>query len=192
MEPQQLAAAARLSKGTIYNILSGRTQAPRYSTWQRICKVLQVDIATVLGAEQLDLIERDIQASGILGPLEQLLVAEIDRFDRKYVQQAGEIAVTSLLEVKLGMGRGPHEAFHRALRGKRSVAAVTQVVMDQLYEVPVALRLDAVRAALGALFDYGRMSGEGPDAEQTYALHQLRYRLWRGQKRRERRGTPSS
>jgi transcriptional regulator with XRE-family HTH domain len=182
--PQEVAAAARVHKGTLYAILRGTTQRPHYSTLRRLCKVLQVDIERFLQPEQLELLQEvaiTLQESGTLSELEELLVLEIRTFTGEQLAQAAEAALVALMETKVGIGCGPGISLHEEIRSaeRHSFTWIEELVSHQLNNLPRASRLAAVQAALGALVDLRIMRGSPLTAAQSARIHKLKARLWR-------------
>ncbi|MCA1791454.1 MAG: helix-turn-helix domain-containing protein, partial [Thioalkalivibrio sp.] len=123
LNPQALAAAARVHKGTLYHILQGKTRHPHHSTLRRICKILQLDLAELIGAEQLEIFGLQLERAGVLSELEELLLAEIRTFTGQQMQAAAEVAVLAMLKVKLGMGRGASTHIFDEIRGAETTLA---------------------------------------------------------------------
>jgi predicted transcriptional regulator len=182
--PQEVAAAARMHKGTLYAILSGKTQRPHYSTLRRLCKVLQVDIGRFLQPEQLELLDvvaTTLQERGTLSELGELLVLEIRSFTGEQLTQAAEAALVALMETKVGIGCGPGVGLHEEILSaeRHSFSWIEELVSRQLDDLPRASRLAAVQAAIGALVDLRIMRGASPSPAEYARIHRLRTRLWR-------------
>jgi transcriptional regulator with XRE-family HTH domain len=187
LTPQHVAAAARVHKGTLYKILSGVTRAPHHSTLRSLCKVLCLDIAELLGAEQLEMLGTDLENSGALSGMEQLLVLELQSFPKALRQQAVDVAVLALLEVKLGMGGGAGtRGRNPALR--RKTAGSVGLAVRHLRGIPNLAQPAAVRSALGALLDLRMIRGDPPTPELFGSMHRLRRVLWRGLEQAKRKG----
>jgi transcriptional regulator with XRE-family HTH domain len=188
LTPQEAAAAARVHKGTLYKILGGLTRNPHHSTLRRLCKVLQIDIAHLIGAEQLELLKGDAESSAMLSEIEKLLVLELRSFSREYLREATEIALRSLLDVKLGMGRGAGKIYsQRILPSRVSLRGAELLVVRQLREVPPLVRPAAVRSAMGALVDFRLIQGAQPSVELFRSINLLRHKLWLGVERPKRK-----
>jgi transcriptional regulator with XRE-family HTH domain len=178
---QEAAAAARLDKGTVYRLVTGQTKRPHYSTMRSLCKVLNVDIAEIWGAEQLQfaLFGLEMESRGLITDLEQLLVDEIRSFPEKEIEDAISIAILAVLEVRLGRGRGVGVTVYRGLRHLRRVSeSIEDAVTLELRQVPQEMQQAAVRAALGALIDLRLLAGKHPTRAAYSRIFYLRNRLW--------------
>jgi transcriptional regulator with XRE-family HTH domain len=178
LNPQQLAAAARVHKGTLYRLIAGRTAEPHHSTMRKICKILELDIAELVGSEQLDLLDQRIEKSPGALILESLLASEISKFPEDQRGEAAATCLFALLEVKLGAGRGAHPTYYEEVR-RADPAAYPSLVTSQLESIRPAFRLEAVRHALGALIDLSAALGDAPWLKVD-AVDGLRNRRWTG------------
>lgn len=186
LTPQQVAAAARIDKGTLSRILNGETLRPHLSTLRRICKVLQLDFATVAEVEQLELLVEVYEESGVLTEIESLLLAELRVVEPHDLHQAADLALWAMVDVKLGMGRGPGPCYF-GLSGKEPPKVVQEMVLRQVREIPAAVRPAAVRAALGALTDFRIFQSAAPARDAYRRITSLQRTLWAVLRNREQR-----
>jgi transcriptional regulator with XRE-family HTH domain len=194
ISPLEAAAAARISKGTLYRILEGRTKQPHLKTVRRLAKVLGLDVAELLGAEQLQLALAglEMESTGILSEMERLLVAELRSFPTAEIPFAAVLAALAILETTLGSRYGEFANTDNdvgTLRERVLALPIEELVRYELRKVPKELRPSAVRAALAALVDLRLLRGEPPTSAMYQSAFRVRYRLWRplGQSKRARK-----
>lgn len=193
LTPLELAAAARVHKGTLYKMLDGRTSHPHLSTLRRLCKVLQIDLYELLDREQLELITRGSTHES-LSEIEELLVAEIRTFPPSEQKEATEHALFAVLEVQLGMGRGAPARLYDELRSRRSPSPewLEGLLRQQLREVPRESRIPAVQAALGGLVDLRILRARSALSTVPSRCFRLKYRLSTPKEKPKRQVQPQS
>jgi transcriptional regulator with XRE-family HTH domain len=181
LSPQETAAAARVDKGTLYRILVGETRRPHRSTIRRLCKILQIDFVKLMGAEQLELLGNQLEETGMLSEIEELLVLEVLSFSGEGFERAFQLAVFALGEVKLGMGARISATCRDVLHSFRGADERTarQILLRQLRAIPRAERPAAVRNALGILIDLRIFRGSARQSPTYGPIHQLSSRLWK-------------
>ena len=177
---EEVAAAARVQKGTLYRILSGRTKQPHYSTLRRLCKVLQLDIASVLCSEQLEIIKSRFDSESPTTELEELLRAQVRSFPEAHRTAAIEAVVFALVCGDLESGHRPPPGFDALKQQIRAASAeAAEILMIQrLRDVPREVRPTTVQYALGFLVDLRLALGASPEAAMYRPMLQLRYRWW--------------
>ena len=184
LSPQEVAAAARIHKGTLYKLLVGKTKRPHHGTLRRLCKVLGVDIAELLGAEQLQLalFGRELERTGVLTELEELLVAEILSFSSEDAKLAVAAVVAAVRETKLGEGQGisngPRPYTVDEILTEIHSFTIEEAVENEMRQLSREMRLVATRTALGVLVDLKLLKGAAPSSELYRRITRLRYRVW--------------
>lgn len=170
LSPQEVAAAARIHKGTLYKILAGETENPHHSTLRRICKAVGIDFASVVGSEQLELLNQKADESGTARDLEGTLVKQLRRFTAPERALANHAAAARLADVQLAMVSGSKTRCYTSLRRLRrsSATAAEGMLVRQLRRIPPAARSAAVQAAVGILLDLHLLSG-APPCSETYS-----------------------
>lgn len=183
LTPQELAAAARLHKGTIYCILDGRTASPRPSTVRALAKVLRITVGELTGVEQLDLLPEQDEDGG-QHPLEVLLLEEFGRFPPSQQVEAARVAMFALVDTLLGMGRAiqadlydqvtepptsshedgawPARVAEPTVRTSEDQGWPTSLLREQFRRLPPAAKKPAARAAIGAMVDLRLARGSEP------------------------------
>jgi transcriptional regulator with XRE-family HTH domain len=183
--PQEVAAAARLNKGTLYRILGGETQSPHTSTLRRLCKVLGIPLSDLLDAEQLDLLDQLEKDKSYSADLARTLSSRLDMFEGEDRRRAAALAVFAILEVKVGAVGGSVAAQLESV-SSAGTSEVASAVVDVLGSMPCALQPAALRAALGALLDL-QIIQAGATRTGDREMHVLRHRRWRSVDRRKSR-----
>lgn len=188
LSPLETAVAARLSKGTIYKIIGGETTNPHHATLRRICKVLRIPLAELIGAEQLELLDEKIEETGQMSALTRLLIEELEGFPTAHAQTAAQVTAVAVLEVRIGSNPDPAERPLRQMRQTGRPAALRALVRRELEGVAPTARAAAVRSGLGALLDLRIMLGENVTCDACRRLKALRADLWSSADVRKRKG----